>query len=180
MKQLIIVFLAAAFAMVGCRTRPIIATPELLLGNSAAAMWRLRIDGVAYVFIGGISGTDTEVKKITPFFLVPENEFDSMKIVFSLERDGASVRVGGVVFSTPQGTTISDSRIYLFIQNADHKWTLREVSAPLPQSATRLEILTVLGACLSRRIEEPNQRPRHNAGAKSFSPPTPPSGVVHP
>lgn len=170
MRSLSFIVAAVAFAVGGCRTTAIKAVlePQWRFSDSATAMWRIRMDGVAYVFIGGIPGAATDVKKATPFLLAPADLLDSKQLLVQLEPDGASVRVDGVAFAEQEGLTVSEPRIYRFIHRKDGKWSLEEVSDILPTGATRTQVLEILSARLNRKIEEePNQSPDR----------TPPRGV---
>ncbi|MBL9193908.1 MAG: hypothetical protein JNJ82_16260 [Opitutaceae bacterium] len=151
---------AVALAVGGCRTTAIKAVlePQWRFSDSATAMWRFRMDGVAYVFTGGIPGAVTDVKKVTPFFLVPADLLDSKQLLLRLEPDEASVRVDGVAFTEHEGLTVSEPRIYRFIHRADGKWSLVEISEILPTAATRTQVLEILSARLNRKIEKTPNR----------------------
>ena len=173
----------AALAAGGCRTNTVIAVaePQWRFSDSATAMWRFRLDGAAYVFIGGIPGSATDVKKVTAFFLIPADAFDAKTLVLRLEPDGASINVGGVAFAGPRESAISEPRIFRFIERPDRQWELQALSAPLPPTVTRAEMLRLLSSSLNRTIiEKPNQalQPTPTAGTSAAEPPVVPAAVV--
>ncbi|MFT3781661.1 MAG: hypothetical protein QM790_06545 [Nibricoccus sp.] len=120
-------------------------------------MWRFRLDGVPHVFIGGLAGKETDVKKTTSFFLVPEYLWDSKRFNPQLQPDGFSFHLGGG--ELPE-STISDSRIYRLTKREGKRFTLEAISGPLPASPTRQQMLHILGKSLGREVieERPNQK----------------------
>ena len=160
MKRVVCLVMITALAVGGCNTNIVIAVPDPMANssNSATAKWRLRLDGIDYVYTGGIPGSATDVKKVTPFFLIPADAYDSKILVLELAPDGGSVHVGGVAFAGSRESAISEARIFRFIQRADQNFDLQVLSDPLPAQVTRMEMLDLLSACLNRKISEaPNK-----------------------
>ena len=156
MRHPIWVLMTIALMFTGCRTTEVTAIPEpqSRFSDPATVMWRLRLDGVAYVLTGELPGNATDVKKPTPFFLIPEPAYDSKTLVLHLENDGYSVRVGGVAFAGPGEVTVSEPRIFRFVPTTDRKWNLKAISAPFPPNVARADMLSILSACLNRKIVE--------------------------
>lgn len=156
MRNLVCILMVAALATAGCRTKTTVAIPDPLwhLDESGTALWRLRLDGVAYVFTGGIPRPASDVRRPTPFFLVPADAYDAKVLLLRLDPDRVSIRVSGVSFAGEKETKISESRIYRFVPSADNKWALEEISGPYTSTVTPLEMLDILGASLNRKIEQ--------------------------